>query len=234
MKGMLQYVHGDTILHRMPPLIKLLIAIAICAACFATSNLLVLAALIAFDVALGYIGGIGKRTLKTLLSLCKFTSFIFILQIFFVPNGNTLLQLPFGIRVTDEGLRFSAMICMRLIGATIPLTVVLTLTRLPDLTRALVDKLHVPYKYAFSFTTAIRFIPILARDMAAVMEAQTARGVELDGNLFKKLRLLLPLCVPLLVSSIRKIESGAVSAELRGFHLRGAKPAPQRALKTTD
>ena len=225
MKGMLQYIHGDTILHKAPPLLKLLIAIAICAACFATRSLLILLALIVLDVILGFIGSIGRQTLRTLISLCKFSSFIFILQIFFVTQGNALVTLPLGSRITDEVLRFSAMICMRLIGATLPLTVMLTLTRLPDLTRQLVKVLHIPYKYAFAFTTAIRFSPILARDMAAVIEAQTARGVELDGNFIKKMRLLLPLCVPLLVSSIRKIEAGAISAELRGFHLRGKKSA---------
>ena len=198
MKGMLQYVHGNTILHKMPPLLKLLIAILICAACFATQSLLMLLGIIALDLLLGCIGGIGKQTLRTLVSLCKFSSFIFILQIFFVSQGNALITLPLGIRITDEGLRFSAMICMRLIGATLPLTVMLTLTRLPDLTRQLVKVLHIPYKYAFSFTTAIRFIPILARDMAAVIEAQTARGVEFDqGGFVNKVRLMVPLCVPL-------------------------------------
>jgi energy-coupling factor transport system permease protein len=58
--------------------------------------------------------------------------------------------------------------------------------------------------------------------MTGIMEAQIARGVEFDtGNFFKKIRLLLPLCVPLLVSSVRKIEGSAISAELRGFNLRG-------------
>ena len=52
MKGMLQYIHGDTILHKAPPLLKLLIAIAICAACFLTQNLLILLAIIALDVLL--------------------------------------------------------------------------------------------------------------------------------------------------------------------------------------
>ena len=53
------------------------------------------------------------------------------------------------------------------------------------------------------------------------MEAQTARGVEFDTkNFMKKLRLLLPLCVPLLISSVRKIDGAAISTELRGFHLR--------------
>jgi energy-coupling factor transport system permease protein len=57
--------------------------------------------------------------------------------------------------------------------------------------------------------------------MEAIMEAQIARGVDFDTkNFFKKIRLLLPLCVPLLVSSVRRIEEGAISAELRGFNFR--------------
>ena len=36
----------------------------------------------------------------------------------------------------------------------------------------------------------------------------------------KKLRLLIPLCVPLLVSSVRKTNSAAIAAEVRGFNLR--------------
>lgn len=57
-------------------------------------------------------------------------------------------------------------------------------------------------------------------DMAGIMEAQTARGVEFDGSLAKKLRLMMPLCVPLLVSSVRKTNSAAIAAEVRGFNLR--------------
>jgi energy-coupling factor transport system permease protein len=57
--------------------------------------------------------------------------------------------------------------------------------------------------------------------MEGIMEAQISRGVELDTrNIIRKFKLLLPLCVPLLVSSVRKIEGGAISAELRGFKLR--------------
>ena len=70
----------------------------------------ILLALIVLDVILGFIGSIGRQTLRTLISLCKFSSFIFILQIFFVTQGNALVTLPLGIRITDEGLRFSAMI----------------------------------------------------------------------------------------------------------------------------
>jgi energy-coupling factor transport system permease protein len=47
-------------------------------------------------------------------------------------------------------------------------------------------------------------------------------------NFFKKIRLLLPLCVPLLISSVRRIEGGAISAELRGFNFRGPSSGYKR------
>ena len=125
MKGMLQYVHGTTVLHRLPPLCKLGLAVLLSALCFATGNLLLLALLIGGSVALGALAGIGKQTLRTLLGLCKFSSILFLLQVFFISEGRVLLALPLGLAVTVEGIVFSARLCLRLIGATLPLTVML-------------------------------------------------------------------------------------------------------------
>ena len=98
--------------------------------------------------------------------------------------------------------------------------------------------LHVPYKYAFTFTSTVHFIPVFMNDMKGVMEAQTARGVEFDrGGIVQKARLMVPLCVPLLVSSVRKTNSAAIAAEVRGFNLRtaasGYKEYPMRVLDAT-
>jgi energy-coupling factor transport system permease protein len=65
--------------------------------------------------------------------------------------------------------------------------------------------------------------------MSGIMEAQTARGVQFDTrNFFRKVGLLLPLCVPLLISSVRRIEVSAISAELRGFNLRNRSSGYKR------
>ena len=83
---------------------------------------------------------------------------------------------------------------------------------------------RLPYKYAFTFTSTVRFIPAFLNDMAAIMEAQTARGVRFDqGGIVSRVRLTVPLCVPLLVSSVRKVNSAAIAAEVRGFNLRNAQ-----------
>jgi energy-coupling factor transport system permease protein len=93
-------------------------------------------------------------------------------------------------------------------------------TKLTDIANACCKILHVPYKYAFTFTSAVHFIPVFMNDMAGIMEAQTARGVEFDGGMLARLKLMVPLCVPLLVPSVRKTSSAAIAAEVRGFNLR--------------
>ena len=52
----------------------------------------------------------------------------------------------------------------------------LMVTKLNDLANACVEVLHVPYRYAFTFTTALRFVPVFGQEMNAIMEAQTARA----------------------------------------------------------
>ena len=65
--------------------------------------------------------------------------------------------------------------------------------------------------------------------MNAIMEAQTARGVEYDTrNPIRKLQLMLPLCVPLLVSSVGRTEATALAAEQRGFYLRTRESSYRR------
>ena len=112
------------------------------------------------------------------------------------------------------------LIVVRLIACAVPLFLVFYVTKLTDMANALVKVLHVPYKYAFTFMSTVHFIPVFMNDMAGIMEAQTARGVEFDGSFAKKVRLMIPLCVPLLVSSVRKTNSAAIAAEVRGFNLR--------------
>lgn len=221
MKGMLEYSPGNTLLHKINPVIKLLMAFILCVACFLNKSIPFALAMIGLNLVMAAYAGIGKRALSMLKTLLKLGIFLFVLQILFIRSGNVLLGLPLGLIITDKGLAFSVLLVLRLIGATMPLALLLSLTRLGDLTGALVQQLRIPYRYAFALTTAIRFIPVFSHEMSAIIEAQTARGVEFDTkNPMKKLRLVLPLCVPLLVSSVKKCESAAISAELRGFNNR--------------
>lgn len=224
MKGFLEYMPGDTGLHRLSPLTKLALAVLFCAAVFLSSSVLYAAFLLLVLVTVPALSGFGKRALRLLSFLLKFSLVLFLIQLLSVREGRALLTFSEGFFITDRGISLSLMVVLRLVVSALPLALIITVTPMGDLAGALVQKLGVPYKYAFSFTTAIRFIPIFAGEMAEIMEAQTARGVEFDTkNIFKKLRLILPLCLPLLISSVKRTEYIALSAELRGFSLRKRK-----------
>lgn len=221
MRGFLDYVPGDSFLHRLNPLTKLLLSILLCVACFASDSSLFCLGIIGINLLLAASSAIAGRVLAMLKVMAKFCSVLFLLQVLFIRDGDAWLSLPPGIVITDVGVKFSLLMALRLIGMTLPLAMMLSVTKMIDLSNVLVGKLRIPYKYAFALTTAIRFIPVFSDEMAGIIEAQTARGVEFDTGAFKKIRLILPLCVPLLITSVKRIEGAAISAELRGFNCRG-------------
>jgi energy-coupling factor transport system permease protein len=218
----LEYVPGGTQIHLLNPLTKLIVSFGLCVSCFLTQNYFMVLFIIVFNVAMSAAAGMAGHALRTILSLAKLSAALFAIQVLFVRDGRALLELPLNLRITDRGLQFSLLFVTRLIAATMPLALMFSVTQISDIANVLVRRFRMPYKYAFALTTAIRFIPLFADEMACIMEAQTARGVQFDTkNLFRKIRLLLPMCVPLLISSVRKIDGCAISAELRGFNLRG-------------
>ena len=235
MKGLMNYFPGDTILHRMDPRTKLLFPLMICACCFTTSNVYVLLGILVLDLLISVVGSIFPQALRLLKSLLKIALFLFLLQVLVVRRGEPVFMIG-RFAITDEGLMTALTGALRLIDITLPLALLISLTRLTDLSNALVSRWHVPYKYAFALTSAIRFIPVFSTDLQQVMEAQMARGVEFDTkNALKKARLIIPLCVPLLISSVKKIETAAIAVELRGFNLRGKNSSYKKArFKTKD
>ena len=229
MKGLMNYFPGNTILHRLDPRTKILFPLMICIVCFATDNVYVLLGILVLDLMIGLIGGIFRQALRLLKSLLKIAAFLFILQMLVVRDGEAVFHI-FGLAITDEGLMTALTGALRLIDITLPLALMISLTQMSDLANALVSRWHIPYKYAFAVTSAIRFIPVFSSDMQTIMEAQKARGVEFDTkNFFRKVGLIVPLCVPLLISSVKKIETAAMAVELRGFNLRNKNSSYKQA-----
>ena len=216
MTSVIDYIPGTSLLHRLNPVTKLALAAGIILATFLGDTYPLLIALLALTFALGAYA----RAAGGLVSLSKLmvplSLIMLVLQTAFIRTGN-----PVALWVTTDGLVTGTKAALRLLGVALPLILMLTVTKLNDLANAVVEVLHVPYRYAFTFTTALRFVPVFSQEMNAIMEAQTARGVEYDTkNPLKKIHLMLPLCVPLLVSSVGKTDATALAAEQRGFYLR--------------
>ena len=220
MNGFLEYVPGTSLLHRLNPVAKLLFAVLFAIACFCTGNLAFLCGMLALGIAMAASCGMMRQTLGLMKAVFVFSIILAVLLIFTTPRGDVLVELPWGYIGTGSILA-AVVTIVRLEAAAIPLFLTFYVTKITDLSNSVVKVLHVPYKYAFTFASTVHFIPVFMNDMKAIMEAQTARGVEFDvGGIVNKVRLMVPLCVPLLVSSVRKTNSAAIAAEVRGFNLR--------------
>ena len=154
---------------------------------------------------MAFLSEIGSKAVGLLRTLLLFCILMVILQLAFMRGGTGYLIVPgtdFPL-MTSDGLYYAALFTLRIINATLPLLMMFAITQMNDLTNAMVNKLHVPYRYMFILTTAFRFIPILAGEFHDIMDAQKARGVEFDTR-----------------NLVKKVDSGAVSAQVRGFSLR--------------
>ncbi|MCH4178847.1 MAG: energy-coupling factor transporter transmembrane protein EcfT [Megasphaera sp.] len=141
-----------------------------------------------------------SRNSKAVFSLCIFAAFLALVQLL----GGGSLESAY---VT--GLRMLAM--------TVVFIILLTTTRLQDLTAALVKQIKIPYEYAFMFTAALRFVPDFISESHTVQEAQACRGLSTQGNVFKKLINYMSVIQPLMLKSLGRSETMALSLELRGF-----------------
>ena len=92
------------------------------------------------------------------------------------------------------------------------------LTTSPDMLGLSLEQMGVPYEFCFAFTTAIRFVPVLAEEAQTIIDAQRARGLELEkGNFMKRIRNYIPVLIPLIVNAIRRSLEMAEAMESRAW-----------------
>ena len=222
-----QYYPGDSVVHRLDPRVKMILMIVYIVMVFLVQGFLGYVCLAAFLAAATLLSHIRvKFLLRSIRPVLFIVVFTFLLNILFTRGEHPIVE--WGIlRIYWEGVRFAVFMSLRLVFLLAG-TSLLTLTTSPmALTDALerllkpLNAVHFPvHEMAMMMTIALRFIPTLLEETDKIMKAQTARGVEFDGGVLKKVRLMMPLCVPLLVSSVRKTNSAAIAAEVRGFNLR--------------
>ncbi|MCR5771725.1 MAG: energy-coupling factor transporter transmembrane protein EcfT [Butyrivibrio sp.] len=220
--NLLNYVPGNSFLHKLNPVTKLVAAFMYGIAAIICNNVYAEVGFIVLMILISATAGIAKRAIYLTRNLMILGLIMFIIQLFFVRSGDPLLVIGGAVLFTTGGLKSALLLSLRVIAAMLPLMLLFAITQMNDLCNAMVKRLHLPYRYAFIVTTAFRFVPIFATEFHDIQDAQKARGVDFDTkNIIRKLKLIAPLCVPLLVSSLKKVDISAMSAEMRGFELRG-------------
>ncbi len=223
-----QYIPGNSFLHRLDPRVKIMGSFVMIVVLFIVNNLVgyaFVALVTSLMIASSHVPfKMIYRGIKPLIYILFFT---LILHTFMNP-GRLIFSLG-PLTATWEGLQKGFYMSLRLLLLIIA-TSLLTYTTSPiELTDG-VERLLRPFQrfgvpaheLAMMMTIALRFIPTLLEEAEKIMKAQKARGADFEsGNILQRAKSLIPLMVPLFVSSFRRADELAIAMEARCY--RGGK-----------
>ena len=221
-----QYFPGKSVLHRMDSRVKILLTAVFIVMLFMAKSIQALSVGILFTVVTFIISRIPLKMMgKSLKPIVPIVIFTAVLNLFFIRTGDILWEWKI-IKLTQNGVDTSLFMVIRII-CLICGSSLLTYTTSPiELTDAIekllgpLKKIKVPvHELAMMMTIALRFIPTLIEETDKIINAQKARGADMEtGGLIQKTKALIPILIPLFVASFRHAEELALAMECRCYH----------------
>jgi len=226
-KKMLSYIDLSSPIHSLTGASKFIIFIlwsVLVMVSFETPILLVLAVLgIVFFI-------ISKIKFKDVSFIIKMMSVFLVLNLaaiyLFSPENavsiyntrNVIIDGPTRFTLTWEQIFYEFNVFLKYITIIPPALLLMTTTH-PSEFAASLNKIGVPYTISYSVSLTLRYIPDVQRDFEAIYQSQQARGLELSGkaSVFKRIKRTVPLLLPLILSSLARIDIISRAMELRGF-----------------
>jgi energy-coupling factor transport system permease protein len=224
-----QYFSANSFIHKLDPRAKILLLILFIVLIFSAGNFAGLGAAAFLVVIAMLFSGIPARMyLKNLKVVIPIVIFTALLNIFYGDPETLLLFSFWKINIYLGGIFRAIFMTVRVI-LLILISSTLTYTTTPnDLTDA-IERLLKPLKIiglgsavhtmSMMMTIALRFIPTLIEETNKILNAQKARGADIEsGGLVKKVKALLPILIPLLISSVRRAYELAEAMECRCYN----------------
>lgn len=220
-----QYYPADSVVHRLDPRVKILISLAFMAVVFCINSFFGYLFVLAFGILAVKLSkipfGYMAKGVKPLLFFIVFTAAINL----FLTGGKTVWSFGF-LKITEEGIFYASFMVVRivfLVLGTSLLTYTTSPIRLTDGIESLLkpfSKIGLPsHELAMMMSIALRFIPTLLEETDKIIKAQTARGADFEsGNPIKRTKALIPLLIPLFISSFRRADELATAMECRCYH----------------
>lgn len=220
-----QFYPVDSKIHRLDPRVKLVAVLVYLVSLFLFERMIGYILVTAFlvitivlsKVPFSYI----IKGLKPILFLLIFTAFF---NLFSTP-GDVIVEWKF-ITITWQGVQKTLFIAMRLIYLILGSSMLTYTTSPNQLTDAIekmlkpLEKIKVPvHDFAMMLSLALRFIPILLDEANRIITAQSARGADFEeGKLLKRMKAMVSILVPLLVSATKRAYDLALAMEARCYH----------------
>ena len=222
-----QYFDSKSVIHKADPRIKILMLIVVIVFIFVAADFWGLGLSALFILAVMLISKIPvKMYLKNLKAILPILIFTSIINAFY-GEGEVLFSV-WKLSVTTGGLERAGFMALRIMLLIIASSTLTYATTPNDLTDG-IESLLSPLKYvglktavhtlAMMMTIALRFIPTLVEEAEKIMNAQKARGADLEsGNLKEKIKALVPILIPLLFSAVRRAAELADAMECRCYN----------------
>lgn len=232
--GIGQYYETNSILHKLDPRTKLFFVVIYIVSIFVAKEIYAFALLTAIMLLTVIVSRVPLRViLKGLKPIMVIVIFTAVLNMFLTTAESEPL---FSVEIIPnfwtltlylEGLINAGILALRIIILIVETSVLFSYTTTPiELTDGLemalspLKKIKVPvHEFAMMMTIALRFIPTLVDETTKIMNAQKARGADFSsGGLIKRAKALIPIIIPLFISSFRRAEELATAMECRCYH----------------
>lgn len=219
-----QYIPSNSVVHKADPRTKLVLLILFIVFVFLSNNVFSLGLMLVFLVVLIFASKIPfsmyLKNLKSILPIILFTS---ILNALYIKTGTVLFWI-----ITTDGIWRAVFMSTR-ISMLILSSAMFSYSSTPTAITNGIESLLKPlnrlglesaiHTMAMTMTIALRFIPTLIEETQKIMNAQKARGADMEsGGLIKRVKALLPILIPLLISSVRRAYELAEAMECRCYN----------------
>jgi len=212
------YVKRDSALHRLNPLTKFILAlsiifISIFSPWYWTAPILFLLVI----VPLCFVGRVSREFFTSAIRLIlPAAGFIFFMQAFFQPGGETVIFKFWFLDVTQESLAFAFRISVRIAVMISAFTLLLMTTHPSELMSDLTRR-GLPGQFAYVIISTLQILPQMQAKAQTIINAQRSRGLDTQSSFIKRAGSLIPLVGPLVFGSLVEVEERAIAIEARGF-----------------
>ena len=218
------FVKRDSALHHLNPLTKIVLALSIILVSifspwYWTSHVLLLVVI----VPLVFIGKVANEYFTSALRLIlPAAGFIFFMQAFFQPIGQTVIFNFWFLDITQESLLFAFRIATRITVMISAFTLFLLTTHPSELMSDLTRR-GLPPQFAYVIISTLQILPQMQAKAQTIIAAQRSRGLDTESTFFKRIGSVVPLVSPLVFGSLVEVEERAIAIEARGFTSKKAK-----------
>lgn len=221
--GIIGYQSGDSFLHRLNPVTKLVVTIGLTFIAFILPGFRGPLLLTLGVVVIVITAGVYRSVLKAgLVISIPLAVILLTVQGLFYPGNETQLFAFSGIPligkivVWKEGVQFALAILFQLLVVIISMLATITTSHPQRLTTALMEK-GMPHKLAYIFMSALQFVPRIQQRSQQIIDSQQARGLDTKANIRRRVRALVDLLSPLLISELIAAQTRTLALEARGF-----------------